>query len=185
MFLKYIDDNKNLSVIFYLLVIICVFVCVIMYSAYSAATVPIKNYEVLTKWEKTNGVVEGHYYDHNTFFMSIVNIVSTSTDSSLSYSDRKLNQSHNLFSYEKIKYKVNNEEVFGMSTNSYLFNFDINKNVDIYYNPLNPKEVIVNTPYRLYIEPLFDLIYVFSVLWLIYKYFMSIIFKLIFNKKKK
>lgn len=145
----------------------------IINSIYSAATVPFKNYEVLTKWEKTNGIVENHYYDGDTLFMYIFNVYSFIIQTTNAFSDGYFDKEDNIFSYEIVKYKVNNEEFNGRSTNSYLFNFDINKNVDIYYNPIKKEEIIISTPYRLYFEPIFDLIYIYLIFKLIILFFKS------------
>lgn len=145
----------------------------ILFSVVSAIKVPFKNYEILTKWEKSTGVVYNHYYDNETLFMYVVNIYSFLIQTTSAFTDSYFDKEENLFSSEMVKYKVNEEEIIGRSINSYLFNFDINKNVEIYYNPLKKEEIIINTTYRLYVEPILDLIYVLFILKIVLIFFNS------------
>lgn len=145
----------------------------ILNSVVSCIKSPFKSYEILTKWEKTTGVIDSHYYDNENLFMDIYNIYSFIFQTTSAFSNGYFIKEQNIFSYERVKYHIYKEEIIGTSTNSYLFNFDINKNVDIYYNTLKPEEIIINTPYRLYIEPILDYIYLYLLLKIVIFFFKS------------
>lgn len=167
--------NTNLTNSFSILELIIkmfLFIAILFYMFNNFKT-PIINYLIINNWEKTNGVIYDKYSDNNNIIIKLFDLLYK-----LDYIKEgkgyvlDLNESEsNPYSREIVKYEINKEELIGKSIHSYLFNFNKDEKVVIYYNPKNTNEIMINTKYRLYIDPIigyiinFLLIYFFLLLF--------------------
>lgn len=155
-----------------LIIKIFLFIAILFY-IYNNFKTPFINYSIINNWEKTNGVIYDKYSDNNNIIIKLFDLLYKLyyIKEGQAYILDLNESSSNPYSREIVKYEINKEELIGKSIHSYLFNFNKDEKVVIYYNPKNTNEIMINTKYRLYIDPIvgyiinFLLIYIFLLLF--------------------